>query len=144
MLAYVFWHRPADDTPQYADALRAFHLALASRPSAGFVASRTARVGPLPWLGGGGYEDWYFVEDFTALGLLNDAAVDAAHLSEHAAVAHLNASGAGGLYKLIRGDWQADAAHEWSPTPFATPGPGSLWQRQMVLGPAPEYCFIAT
>ena len=53
MLAYVFWHRPAEDVERedYEARLRAFHATL-DVPSASF------RLHLLPWRHADGYEDW--------------------------------------------------------------------------------------
>ena len=139
MLAYVFWHQPSPTAAGYEEALAAFHAALRASPTPGLRGSRSVRVPTLPWLPGGGFEDWYYVEDFTSLGLLNGGA---AELGQHDTVAHLSAAGAGGLYVLRTGQWwTAGTHHAWSAA-RPDPGPGALWQRQMVLGPAPEYCVV--
>jgi len=151
-LAYVFWHQPAAGTSRdgYERALAEFHQRLRVVPVAGLRSSWTLRVPSLPWLAGGGYEDWYVVDDFAALGLLNAAAVDPAHRPAHDAAADIAGFGAGGVYELLRGAAQPERGEV---TWFAKP-PGmsyqdlltqlpatvpSLWQRQMVLGPAPEF-----
>ena len=105
MLAYVFWHRPLDDltVEAYEHAEIAFHRSLAHAPPAGFQGSAVFRVAGLPWLEGPGYEDWYFVEDYTALGVLNMAAVGHGHRTVHDEVARRFGTGAGGLYGLIEG-----------------------------------------
>lgn len=136
MLAYVFWHRPREDVdrPRYEDALARFHASLAN-PSAVF------RLDRLPFEDAGGYEDWYLVEDWAALGELNRSAVDAAHGGYHDAAAELVAEGWGGVYALVRGESEPPTAARWQwkqPDDPATP----FWQRQMVLGPAPEYCCV--
>lgn len=131
MLAYVFWHRPAE-TAGYEDALRAFHSSL-TNTSASF------RLQSLPFGDRGpGYEDWYLVDDWSALGELNATAVDAAHKPPHDAAAHKAAAGWGGVYALVSGGpaEPPQSAH-WS---HEGPQASVLWQRQMVLGPAPEYC----
>jgi hypothetical protein len=168
VLAYVFWHRPLDDLAieAYEHAEIAFHRSLAHAPPTGFQGSAVFRVAGLPWFQGPGYEDWYFVEDFTALGVLNVAAVGHGHRTLHDGIAHRFGAGAGGLYGLIEGH------------PPAGPGPGafgrepaavwvarapgierrglgellgdgmdtrhaSLWRRQLVFGPAPEFCLLS-
>src|SRR4029077_15669280 len=104
MLAYVFWHWPAHPSG-YEAALLAFHRALAAHPCHGFRGSRSARVGSRPWLPAArAYEDWYFVDDFTALGVLNDAAISGLRRASHDAIAALPASGAAALYGLVSGD----------------------------------------
>ena len=88
MLAYVFWHRPLDgvDTEVYERAEVGFHESLRHVPPAGFRGSAVFRVAELPWLpttsftteaGAGGYEDWFLLEDYTAMGVLNEAAGNA-------------------------------------------------------------------
>ena len=134
MLAYVFWHRPAPDVEPaaYEDALRAFHSSL-TNPSASF------RLQSMPFGDHGpGYEDWYLVDDWNALGELNVTAVDAAHKAPHDAAARRAAAGWGGVYALVGGDaLEPPEAARWS---HERPQASVLWQRQMVLGPAPEYC----
>ena len=77
MLAYVFWHRPAAGVQQtaYEQALTRFQRSLARRPPAAYAGGACLRADTLPWLAGEGqgYEDWYLVEDFAALGVLNAA-----------------------------------------------------------------------
>ena len=154
MLAYVFWHRPgaAADPGAYERQLTAFHAALAAHPPAGFQGSAALRVQQAPWLPGDGtaYEDWYGVEDWTALGVLHAAAVRGARAEPHDAVAAHAAAGAGAVYGLIDGPPVLDAVRaSWLGKPAGhdrdafheqLAGPGrSVWMRQMVLGPAPEY-----
>jgi hypothetical protein len=160
MLAYLFWHQPGEDQPRqhYEQALVRFHRRLQEVPVPGLVASGAARVQGLPWMPGDGYEDWYAVEDFSALGLLNDAAVDPAHVDAHDFVAHAAGFGTGGLYALERGDTVAPGGYcVWLTKPegvryadFAeqlaveTAGETlTVWRRQMVLGPAPEFRLTA-
>jgi hypothetical protein len=52
---------------------------------------------------GVGFEDWYLLSDFTALGVLNEAAVAHGHRSAHDAVARRFGWAAGGLYGLLEG-----------------------------------------
>jgi len=141
VLAYLFWHRPSAGTEDYERRLAAFHDRLRADPPDGFVESAVFAV-DVPWLGAG-YEDWYVVEDWTALGVLNAAAVDEAHRREHDDVAHQAAHGAGGVFLLRTGNLGLpDAGNaSWSGTEPNAPEAGefALWQRQMVLGPAPEY-----
>jgi hypothetical protein len=154
VLAYVFWHRPgaAADPATYEGRLRAFHDALAAHPPAGFHGSAALRVQEAPWLTGDGsaYEDWYGVEDWKALGELNAAAVRGARAEPHDAVAAGAAAGAGAVYGLVDGPQVLDAVRaSWLAKPAGADrdafhstlaGPGrSVWMRQMVLGPAPEY-----
>ena len=138
MLAYVFWHRPRAgvDREEYEHALARFHESLAD-PSAAF------RLDRLPFGDGdAGYEDWYLVEDWTALGELNATAVDAAHKTPHDAAAQRAQAGWGGVYALVRGAAEPPRAARWQHRAPEEPD-AALWQRQMVLGPAPEYCVVA-
>jgi len=157
VLAYLFWHRPAADVEGYERRLAEFHDRLRADPPAGFAGSVAFRV-DVPWLGVG-YEDWYVVEDWSALGVLNAAAVDAAHRAEHDAVAGDAAHGVGGVYERRSGELPLDAAGaaDWAAKPLGEPYAGweasrtkaldptrfALWQRQLVLGPAPEYCLLS-
>jgi hypothetical protein len=165
VLAYVFWHRPSDPSAAgaYEDALVAFHRSLAHSLPVGTKASASFRVTELPWLeGAGGYEDWFLVEDFAALGVLNEAAVGRGHRSSHDEAAHRFGTGAGGLYGLIEGERCAEALGEattavWVARPAGSksralgdllgdgmdPAKASLWRRQLVFGPAPEFCLLA-
>ena len=152
MLAYVFWHRPGESAGPYEQRLAAFHAALAAHPPEGFRGSAALRVQDAPWLPGDGpaYEDWYGVEDWTALGRLNEAAVSGARSEPHDDVAARAAAGAGAVYGLVSGPPELAATRaSWLAKPAGADrgafhaqlgGPGrSLWLRQMVLGPSPEY-----
>ncbi len=154
MLAYVFWHLPAEDADPAAYEVRlgAFHAALAADPPTGFHGSAALRVSEAPWLPGSGtaYEDWYAVEDWTALGRLNEAAVRGARAQPHDAVAVRAGASAGAVYGLVSGPRVLAAGRaSWLGKPPGADrdafhakleGPGrSVWMRQMVLGPAPEY-----
>lgn len=160
LLAYLFWHQPAADQrlESYEQALIAFHRRLRDVAVPGLVASGSACVGELPWLAGGGYEDWYAVEDYGALGVLNDAAVDAAHADTHDLVALAAGFGTGGLYALERGRIATRADYcVWLTKPGGVAYPEfreqvaaqsrsetvTVWRRQMVLGPAPEFRVTA-
>ncbi|HEY5046173.1 MAG TPA: hypothetical protein VII53_09995 [Solirubrobacteraceae bacterium] len=187
MLAYVFWHRPREGSAvdTYEQALAHFHRSLAHAPPAGFQGSAAYRIPSLPagppWLGssgavsgavqtqqapgaGPGYEDWYFVDDYTALGVLNEAAVGHGHRSVHDDLARHFGGGAGGLYGLIEGHPPDGTAslEQVSLAVWVGRSPGvqrrmlgellgdgmdprhaSLWRRQLVLGPAPEFCLLA-
>jgi hypothetical protein len=160
MHAYLFWHQPTADRPieAYERALLAFHRRLRDVAVPGLLASGTARVRGLPWVAGDGYEDWYAVDDYFALGILNDAAVDAAHAEAHDLVAVAAGFGAGGLYALERGTINAPTRYcVWLTKPTGLSYPSfreqlaahvagdtvTVWRRQMVLGPAPEYRVTA-
>ena len=106
MLAYVFWHAPAPGTAvaDYERALAAFHGVLAGAPPAGFHGSAAARLDGPPWPGGAAaYEDWYLVEDWAALGTLNEAAVAGARRAPHDAAAAMARDGVAGVYAPVRG-----------------------------------------
>lgn len=160
MIAYVFWHgkQASIAAEAYEQRQRAFHAALASAPPAGFLRSWSGALAGAPWASAGGaaYEDWYMVEDFAALGTLNDAAVSMSRQGPHDAAAAVAASGAGGVYRLHLGRAAAAPQHAtWfsKPTgmtyqalyqylaPVIARMEGQLWLRQMVLGPAPELCI---
>ena len=113
MLAYVFWHRPATEVRGggLRAALRRFHGSLAHRPPSGLIASVTLRAAELPWLpdaGGGtaagGYEDWYVIESWNALGVLEVAAVSRGHRDRPPRGRPTGRHrGTGAIYKLIEG-----------------------------------------
>jgi hypothetical protein len=174
VLAYVFWHRPLDEssTDAYEQAQIAFHSSLARIPPIGFRGSMVFRVAGLPWLAraaspdvpGAGYEDWYLLEDYTALGVLNEAAVGSGHRTPHDKLAHRFGAGAGGLYGLVEGHARLGEGSLviWVARPPAglpgserralpallgdgiDPEHASLWRRQLVFGPAPEFCLLAS
>jgi hypothetical protein len=145
VLAYVFWHSASGDVAAYEERLRAFHDVIGV-PSAWF------RVSGLPWIpGGDGYEDWYLVEDWAALGALQDRAVSGARRELHDAAAAGTAWGTAGLYALRRGEpiLRTVRFAAWRSKPaglgyacFEPSLPGAaVWQRQMTLGPSPEYAL---
>jgi hypothetical protein len=145
LLAYVFWHRPRPgvDAARYENGLRALHAKLE-------VPSATFRLTQLPFAAAGGYEDWYLVEDWGSLGELNLAAVSGPRREPHDSVAALAGSGWGGVYALVRGDAAPPTSTRWIDRPdgedakrFLDSLPATtVWQRQLVLGPAPELCLV--
>jgi hypothetical protein len=151
MIAYVFWHWPAHETG-YEAALLEFHRALAAHPSKGFRGSRSTRVGLRPWLAvPRAYEDWYFVDDFAALGALNDAAISGPRAASHDAVAALPAGGTAALYGLVSGEVARPLHVAFRTKPSGVtyasywaslPRDVQVWQRKMVLGPSPEFCIL--
>jgi len=173
VLAYLFWHRPREGTAGevYERDHLAFHRSLARNPPVGLRGSATFRVEQVPWLAAKelddptpAYEDWYLLADFTALGVLNEAAVGRGHRTSHDKVAARFGSGAGGVYCLVEGELQQGAAAlseaslaVWIARPPGStqralgdllgdgmdPRHASLWRRQLVLGPAPEFCLLA-
>ena len=162
MLAYVFWHRPREDAEPdaYERSELDLHRALSERRPPGLLGSGTVKVPDLPWLAGGGYEDWYVVDGYAALGELARAAVDESHVQAHDRAAAMFASGTAGLYAVVGGAGepeQAVAAGDalWLTRPLGSPCPplaqlvgegaateASLWRRELVLGPAPEICVL--
>ena len=157
MLAYVFWHwpRPGVGEPEYRERLVRFHRALASSAPAGFRGSRAFDAAAVPGIAPTSelVEDWYFVDDFAALGVINDAAVAAHNREPHDAAASLAAGGTAGIYKLCSprvadprsAAWFSKAANASYASFFATvPAGVELWQRQMTLGPAPEFCALGS
>ena len=157
MLAYVFWHsRSSDVGPhEYERALVRFHEALAAAPPPGFAGSSAHAVDGIGWLAGDAYEDWYIVERWDDLGALNETAVDARRAATHDAAARIVRDGVAGIYRLRAGGepLPSDGDALWTRKPRGVPydefraalAPlgAALWQRQMVLGPAPEFCVLA-
>lgn len=156
MLAYVFWHWPAADADasRYVETLLTFHRTLASTPPPGLRGSRVYEVEGAPWVPvPRAYEDWYLVEDFTALGALNEAAVSGARRGPHDAAARLADGGRGAVYGLLgQARGRAPQRTIWCSKPRGVSyddflprlPPGEVWRRQMVLGPAPEFCIVGT
>ena len=180
MLAYIAWHRTAAgvDAGAYEQALQSFHHSLARVPPSGFEGSHAFRAGAAPpqigsaEAAGGdeatsvaphgarpGYEDWYLLDGWSALGVLEEAAVAHGHVSRHDAVAGLAAHASGAVYRLSEGHpglvetrvsvWVAPARNHAPPAIADLLGDGmdprssSLWRRSLGLGPAPQYCLLA-
>lgn len=149
----MFWHwpRPSLDLDRYAEALLAFHRSLRDDPPPGFRGSRVREVAGLPWVrSASGLEDWYLVDDWAALGALEQAAVTGPRRAPHDRAARLAEGGAGGVYGRLReGAQDAPEVVTWFAKPAGVPyppflagaPPGELWQRKLVLGPAPEFCL---
>ena len=91
MLAYVFWHWPFREIEQdrYESSLFDFHRSLVERKPDGFQESYVFRLKETPWGSNDGlvYEDWYLVDDFQALSLLNDGAVTGVSRAPHDRIA---------------------------------------------------------
>jgi hypothetical protein len=148
VIAYVFWHVPAEGDG-YELLLREFHETLAEHPPQGFARSLAFRT-RVAWMGSAeAFEDWYLVESLAALGELNAAAVDRSRAGAHASVAAASDHGTGGIYELVSGEAGVGASGAWVDKPRGRPYGdqiaelaalgGSVWQRQLVLGPAPEF-----
>ncbi|MGO9322693.1 MAG: hypothetical protein ACLQBY_18080 [Solirubrobacteraceae bacterium] len=173
MLAYLSWHRPAPtvDVAAYERALEQFHRSLAHRAPSGFRGSATFRAAELPWLApaqerspqaqaGAGYEDWYLLDDWASLGVLEEAAVSRGHVSAHEKIASLSGVATGAVYRFLEGHagldethiavWVARSSGHEHPSLSALLGDGmdpavdGLWRRCLGLGPAPEFCLLAS
>jgi hypothetical protein len=167
MLAYLSWHRAAAGVEQdaYEQALTQFHRSLAHRPPSGFRGSVAVRLSELPWLasveregeGRPGYEDWYLLDDWSAVGVLEEAAVARGHETAHRAIAARAGVSTGSVYRLVEGSphasagvavWVTHAPGRERPSLGALLGDGidperdGLWRRCIGLGPAPEYCLL--
>ncbi len=163
MLAYLFWHRAAAGVhaEDYERALVRFHHSLTENPPAGFGSSATLRAAELPWLDGEGlgYEDWYLVENWTALGVLEAAAVSRGHAGAHESAARAMGAGTGAVYRLLEGTADLQDVHTavWVTRPPGAegaqiaelledgfdPSHTAVFQRSLVLGPAPELCLLS-
>ena len=153
-LAYVFWHWPAAEvaTADYEASLQAFHRALA------LPGSGTARLALLPWadVHPRPYEDWYPAADWSALGDLEEQALRGDRRDPHDAAAKRLAGGAGGVYGRVRAGEDGPASWAaWLDRPDGLPHDrfldelaaaapaAAIWQRRLVLGPAPEFAVRA-
>ena len=161
MLAYVFWHWPHERIAvgDYEARLADFHRALAENPPPGFGGSWSYGIAGAGWAAGGAaaYEDWYAVDDWGDLGALNEVAVTAARRPPHDAVAQQADNGTAGIYRLRHGSPKPEARLAyWFDKPqgmsyaaldeVLQPHLSNtvvLWQRQMTLGPAREFCLHA-
>lgn len=152
MVVYLFWHWPEDPTG-YEEGLEEFHRRLLGARLPGLRASATYRVGGLPWLGADrGYEDWYLVDGFADLATINQEAVAPGLRPLHDRLARAASGGIGGLYAVHAGAPDLNAtAVTWISKPRGTeyadfyaglPSTPCLLRRQLVLGPAPEFCFF--
>jgi hypothetical protein len=140
-LAYLFWHQ-AGEAEGYEERLRSFHESLPA-PSASF------RLAELPFLSEPGYEDWYLVDGWEALGNLSRVALET---GTHDPVAAMSGHGWGGIWAPVAGSAEIpDGAIEWLDKPRGVPyheffeslGGDALWCRQLVLGPAPEVAIVS-
>jgi hypothetical protein len=160
LLGYVFWHRPRPGVSlrAYERRLLVFQSSLKGHPPDGLIDALSFREGASPWSKRRSttYEDWYLVRGFQSLGTLNDAAVADPNKGPHDEVARDASGGAAGVYRLLGGDFRLQDAlfATWISKPPRTPyqtflhglaklvgdRKTDLWQRQMVLGRAPEFC----
>jgi hypothetical protein len=160
MLAYLFWHcpRPGVAAANYETALSAFHRSLMQARPQGFLGSFIVALDEIPWLARrSGYADWYLIESSADLDVINRASVTGAREAPHNAVAQLAQDGIAGLYRVSRGRLRlpTDRIEEtWLSKPSSESYAdflvrieskvgeyGCLWQRQMTLGPTPEFCL---
>jgi hypothetical protein len=157
MLAFVFWHWPRTsvERDEYESWLVAFHQQLSTSLPAGMQRSLTWRVVGAPWLPEeSGYEDWYLLDNSTALDVINKDAVSGTLGRYHDAVARLSDGGTSGLYypaQAVEGD-PSSALALWFSKPRGMSyadlylrieaQPGRLWRRMLVLGPTPEFCLL--
>jgi hypothetical protein len=134
--------------------MRRFQHALLASPSPGLTSAASWRIEAVPWLGNeAGYEDWCLLQGSWAMDPLNSYAVTGDTKVVHDPLAAQMATGAGGLYAHVWGepctaarsilvwltrprgiDWQRTLEPVRAAAPNAT-----IWRRQMVLGPAPEF-----
>jgi hypothetical protein len=176
VLAYICWHRPAPDVQgaEYEHALERFHRSLAHRRPSGFRGSAAFRVQGLPWLtspqeqsrgssegrscAAADYEDWYLIDGWASLGVLEEAAVSRGHITSHDALVVKTDFAIGAVYSLCEGHaqlgrvrlstWVSAAPGHSSPQIGEFLGDGmdresaGLWRRCLGLGPAPEYCLL--
>jgi len=162
MLAYLFWHepRPGIDHAQYTSLLQGFHDVLAESPPPGFLRSWSVRLQRAPWEDGAArpFEDWYLVEDWTAIGRLNENATIGPRQEAHREIAVRATNGRGAIYRFDHGAVDGPAPWAgWLPKPegasydefvpelvsaAASGGEAAVLRRQMVLGPAPEYVVL--
>ncbi|HYB22901.1 MAG TPA: hypothetical protein VED41_03830 [Solirubrobacteraceae bacterium] len=178
MLAYVFWHRPREGVASdaYEQAQLSFHRSLAHSRPTGLRRTALFEIDESPWAlhvsdavraqAAPAYEDWYLLDDFTSLGILNEAAVGHGHRTAHDEAARRAGAGAGGLYALSEGSRSGSGELAaplgdanvaiWVDRPLGAshtalgellgdgmdPRNASLWRRQLVLGPAPEFCLL--
>ncbi|HEX6487305.1 MAG TPA: hypothetical protein VF137_00325 [Candidatus Dormibacteraeota bacterium] len=98
----------------------------------------------MPWLPGGeAYEDWYLLEGSFALDIINRAAVTGVMTGPHHGAASLTGSMAAGLYQLVAGEGAKGETATWlNERPASIEAGASLWRRQMVLGPTPQFCLL--
>jgi hypothetical protein len=153
MLAYLFWHWPAEgaDPDGYARDLLAFHDAL------GLPGSHSVRLRRAPFDDAPSpvFEDWYPVAGWAAIGELNERAVTGARRGPHDQAAAHAAGGAGAIYRRLTEDRPSQplACAAWLHKPAGRPYDeflpeltatgATVWQRQLVLGPAPEFVLLS-
>lgn len=162
MRAYLFWHARPEHVglSDYEATLLRFGRALAGANSPGLLGHASYAIGPTPWLGEPGYEDWAWLDSSAALDALNDRAVTGDMAQPHDEIARATRHGGfGGLYYLVAGEHTipGDSKIHWLTRPrgidwraFLPDIVGSansrvtVWRRQMVLGPATEFAVVGS
>jgi hypothetical protein len=96
------------------------------------------------------------VEDWQGLGALNDQALERHSRQAHDQIAEISAEGWGAVYRLLGGPPGPPRGTRWLDRPTGVSSAAFLdelqatgielqatavWQRQLVLGPAPEFCI---
>src|SRR5918912_1052048 len=119
MLAYLFWHWPADaaQSPEYERLQQDFHRSLAEAGIDGFQGSTSFRIdGQAAWLGGApAYVDWYLLQTSAGLDALNEAAVAGVRKGPHDVLARAMGAGAGSLLQARTPvDFPAVRAARWA------------------------------
>ena len=162
MLAYTFWHWKSSEVSRelYETALSEFQKSLAAASPEGFQGSSVARINGAPWTGAAteAYEETYLLKGSYAMDILETAAVSAQCKAAHDHAARMAAGGCAGLYRLRLGAENIFQAHvaAWFAKPAGTTydelyrlitqrvdsSQTSLFGRQMVLGPTPEFCLL--
>jgi len=161
MLAYVFWHWPQPSTvpAQYKSDLIQFHQVLQEKKPEGFQRSIVFLIHGASWLRTNGlaYEEWYLLDDSAAMDRINYAAVHGPCEEPHNRVARNAADGTGGLYRLRVGheNFESTTLASWFSKPSGVSyqafdeqlgkvvleNNGTVWGRQMTLGPTTEFCL---
>jgi hypothetical protein len=159
-LAYAFFHRPRRTVrrTEYERALAQFHVRLAQTPTEGFRESAALRLATAPWREArprAVYLDWYVVEGFQSLDPVRAVAYRPPWVRSHRAIARWAADGWGALYSGPRGARPPDLGDRlawfgssslltvpWGDLRRGGPPMGTLWRRQLALGPSPEFCWV--
>lgn len=161
MLAYVLWRHPRAGSSTrmvYEASLFAFHERLRNAGISGFRSSSTSIVPKVPWVGEiDCHEEWYVLDGWETLGALSEAAVSGEQKAAYDLVTHSSSIHAATLYRLRRGTCNVESpvavwfskpekmalwVMEELLAPYLDLPKSGLWQRQLALGPAPEFCFL--